>query len=219
MAAAIVVIVVIVVVMLMLVVVVATIVIVVVVMVMLVLVFVAAAIVVIVVIVVMMLVFIFLGKFFQLGIKTVFLFHRGKNRLSVQLVPLRGNVIRVRVHRLQRFDTCMQLFLGHSRRMRKHHAGSVFHLIDEKFAEVFHIHFALIRVHNGAESVQNAVFHVRPFHRANHVAQFSHARRFDNNPIGSILLFHLLQRFREIAHQRAAYAPRIHFGNVHAGIL
>ena len=162
---------------------------------------------------------IFLGKFFQFGIKTVFLFHCGKNRLSVQLVPLRGNVIRVRVHRLQRFDTGMQLFLGHSRRMRKHHAGSVFHLIDEKFAEVFHIHFALIRVHNGAESVQNAVFHVRPLHRANHVAQFSHARRFDNNPIGSILLFHLLQRFREIAHQRAAYAPRIHFGNVHAEIL
>ena len=193
--------------------------------VMLVFIFMAATLVIVIVVMVMvfvcmfMLVFVIFGKFFQLGVQTILFFHRGKNGFPVQLVPLRRHIIRVGIPRLQSFETSVQLFFGNSRRMRKHHTRSVAYLIDKKLAEIFHIHFALICVHYSAESIQNAVFHVRTLHRAYHVAQFPHARRLDNNPIGSILFFHLLQRLREIAHQRTADTPGIHFGDIHAGIL
>ena len=53
--------------------------------------------------------------------------------------------------------------------MRKHDTAGVFHLVVEKFAEVFHIHFALGRVNDGAKRVDFCVFHFGVGYRFNDV--------------------------------------------------
>ena len=162
---------------------------------------------------------IFFGKFLQFRFEAIFFLHSGQNRFTVEFIPFRRHVVRIRIHLFQHFQAGMQFFFGNSRRMRQHHAGSVRHLIDKKFAEVFHIHLALVRVHHGAKSVQHAVFHVRAFHCADYIAQFSHAGRLDDNTIGLIFRFHFFQGLGKIAHKRTTDTSRIHLGDIHARVF
>ena len=90
----------------------------------------------------------------------------------------------------------------------------------KKLAEVLHIHFALGGVSHGDEAVQLHGCRFRgALYGADYVAEFAYAGRFDDHAVGMELLDDIVQRRAEIAHQGAADAPGIHFGNVDAGVL
>ena len=103
--------------------------------------------------------------------------------------------------------------------MRKNDTACVFDLIAEELAEVFHIHFALGRVHNRAEGVEDGVFEFCVRHRFDDVGELTYPRRFDDDTVGRVLRRDLLQSFGEIADERATDTARIHFGDIDTRVL
>ena len=70
--------------------------------------------------------------------------------------------------------------------MGEHDTIRILDLIGEKFAEIFQIRFAFSRVNDGAKRVKLGIFEPCVGNRFDHVAKFSHARRFDHDTIGRI---------------------------------
>ncbi|MPM73159.1 hypothetical protein SDC9_120135 [bioreactor metagenome] len=56
-------------------------------------------------------------------------------------------------------------------------------------------------------------------HRANHVRQFTHAGRLNQNAVGRILGQHLFKCLAKVTHQAAADAAGVHFGDLDAGLF
>ena len=85
------------------------------------------------------------------------MFHCGENFFAVKPVPRGGNhgcVCVVFTHKIYR--VCKFFRVGYVG-VAEHYAGGGFYLVVEKFAEVFHIHSALRRIHHGGEGVDFAV--------------------------------------------------------------
>ena len=93
------------------------------------------------------------------------------------------------------------------------------HLIIEKLAKVFHIHLGFGSVHHSGKTVQHHIVHLQVLHRPDDIAEFAHTRGFNEDTVGVIGIHHLPQRLAEIAHQTAADAAAVHFGNVDPGLL
>ena len=155
----------------------------------------------------------------QLGLKGVFLLHGLQDLLSGELVPGRGDDGGHSVMLPQQGHHLVQLLLLHAGGAAEDDGAGVFDLVIEKLAEVFHIHFALAGVGHGGKAVEDGVFHIQVFHRADHIGKLAHAGGLDEDPVGMILLHHLAQRLAEIAHQTAADAAGVHLGDVDARIL
>jgi hypothetical protein len=181
-------------------------------------------IVVIVVVVMVVMVFVILrlellSEPFHFGVQRILFLHGGENGLAVKFRPRRGNDRRRRVLFLQHSDASRQFFFGDPVGMRKNDTASIRHLIVEKFAEILHVHLALARVDDRAESVQFRVRQIRARHRFDHVAQFTDAGRLDHDPVGVVFFGNFLQRLCEIPDEGTANASRIHFGNINARVL
>ena len=167
----------------------------------------------------LLLFFILYRKAFEFCLQRVLLFHGGKDSLSFKLFPRCGNKRRGRIFFAKQFDTGGEFFLGYSVRMRKDDAGGIFHLIVEKFAEIFHIHLTFSRVDDGAECIENGAFQLRIGNGFDHVTEFSDSGRFDHNPVGMIFRFDFFERFGEIPDQRTTDTTGIHFRNFYSGVL
>ena len=201
----------------------ALLIIVIIVMVVVMLMVVAAAGTLIIVIVVMMvmmpIMFLLLGKLLQRSSKGVSTLHRSQKLLPVQLVPRsRYNGSRW-IFLPQQCYTGIQLFPAHTGSPAQNNGAGVLHLIIEKLAKVFHIHLGFGSVHHSGKAVQHHIVHFQVLHRTDHIAQLAHAGGLDQNAVGVIGLHHLLQRLAEIAHQAAADAAAVHFGNVNTRFL
>lgn len=113
---------------------------------------------------------------------------------------------------------CFRDFLRIAR-VREYDAACILHLIEEKFAEIFEIHLALLGVHYAAESVELRALYSGALYGADDVGQLSDARRLDDDAVGGILCRDLPERLCKIAHERAADTAGIHLGDLDSGIL
>ena len=84
----------------------------------------------------------FVRKTFKLRGKTVFLLDRGKDIRAFKLRPVRRDNSHICMLAQQRYRLCNFFLVA---RMRKDDAACIFHLIEEKFAEIFQIHLAEIK--------------------------------------------------------------------------
>ena len=157
------------------------------------------------------------GKTFELGSEAVALFHGGEQFFAVQLLPFGGDDGRLRMPAEER-HRFIQL-LVRQRRMREDDAACVLHLIEEEFAEVLQVHFALLGVDDGAEGVEFGMREPRALHGADDVGELPHARRLDDDAVGRELLLHLFQSLGKVAHERAADTARIHLGDLDARVF
>lgn len=147
-------------------------------------------------------------------------FHGLQDLFSGDLIPGGGDDDSVAVVRAQLCHGGGHLFLAHVLSAGEDDGVGMLDLVVEKLAEVLHIHFALGGVSHGDEAVQLHGCRFRgALYGADYVAEFAYAGRFDDHAVGMELLDDIVQRRAEIAHQGAADAPGIHFGNVDAGGL
>ena len=83
----------------------------------------------------------------------------------------------------QRYRLCNFFLVA---RMRKDDAACIFHLIEEKFAEIFQIHLAFFRIDNGAERIELRILHARALNGADDIGELSDAGRFYDNAVGCV---------------------------------
>ena len=93
------------------------------------------------------------------------------------------------------------------------------YLIIEKFAEIFHIHFAFFCINYRCKTVKRDLFGINPLHGPNDITQLSDARGFYQNTIRSKLLQYLFHCFAKIPYQAAADTARVHFGYLNPRLL
>ena len=120
----------------------------------------------------------------------------------------------------QKRNNLIQFFFRHVLGTGEDNGAGGLNLVVEKFAEIFHIHLALLCVYNGNGATQNhGGSFVRIADGTAHIAQLSNAGGFNDNPIRMILLYHIVKRLIKVADQRAADAAGVHLIDLYAGIL
>ena len=186
----------------------------------------AAFVLVIIVMVVMMLVLILVVVLGGLGLEVLELggqrvapLHRLEDLLAVELRPRRGHDRGGRVLLAQQRHGGVELLGADALGAREDDGARVLDLVVEKLAEVFHVHPALVRVHDGREAVEHQLVGLHALHGADDVAQLADARGFDEDAVGVKLGEHLLQRVGKVAHEAAADAAGVHLIDLHAGVL
>lgn len=125
----------------------------------------------------------FVRKTFKLRGKTVFLFDRSKDICAFKLRPVRRDDSHICMLAQQRYRLCNFFLVA---RMRKDDATCIFHLIEEKFAEIFQIHLAFFRIDNGAERIELRILHARALNGADDIGELSDAGRFYDNAVGRV---------------------------------
>ena len=117
-------------------------------MVMLVVVVTALSVMMVMFVVVMAMLF-FLDQLFDIVAQGMTGFHCGEYFLAVEHVPRGSHDSLARAALFNELDRLVQLVRAYLVGMAEHNARRGFNLVVEKFAEVFHVHFALRRVHYG----------------------------------------------------------------------
>ena len=185
------------------------------VMVMVVVVAAAGAVLVMLILVVMMMLM-FMGQPLHLGLQAV-LVHGLPDLHSGNLTPGGGDQAGMVVQPLQKLSSCQNLLgrggvgAAHDDQIR------ILHLVVEELAEVAHIHPALAGVHHGYLGADLCTLHAGD--SLGHVAELAHAGGLNDDPVGSVILHHLFQRFGKVAHQGAADAAGVHLRDLHPGVL
>ena len=113
----------------------------------------------------------------------------------------------------------IQLRLGNGIRAGQNDGGSGFDLIVVELAKVLHIDLHLAGVCHGNGVTQCYILTSDLFNGGNHITELAYTGGLDDDPLGSILSNHLLQRLTEIAHKATANATGVHFRNINACIL
>ena len=159
------------------------------------------------------------GQLGQFGIQCVAVLHSLYDLCAVQLRPRGGDDGGFVIVSAQQLHTGGKSRLAHAVGTAQHDAVGIFDLVVEELAEVLHVHLALVGIGYGGEAVQAHILHVQILHSADHITQFAHAGRLDQNAVGMVGLQHFGKSLAEIAHQTAADAAAVHFGHLNAGIL
>ena len=155
----------------------------------------------------------------ELGGQRVAPLHRLEDLLAVELRPRRGHDRGGRVLLAQQRHSGVELLGTDALGAREDDGARVLDLVVEELTEVFHIHFALVRVHDGREAVEHQLVGLHALHGADDVAQLADARGLDEDAVGVELREHFLQRVGKVAHEAAADAAGVHFVDLHAGVL
>ena len=146
-------------------------------------------------------------------------FHGVQQLLTGQRAPGSGNNGGSGVMLPQQGHSSIQLGLGNGIGAGQDDGGGSLDLVVVEFAEVLHIDLDLTCVGNGNGIAQGNFLIGHLVHRADNIGQLADAGGLDEDAVRSILLDDLGQGLAEIAHQRAADAAGVHFGDVDAGIL
>ena len=142
----------------------------------------------------------------------------GKDFFSVQPVDGRGDqsgpavVLPDQIHRLLHLRRACHV------RPAQDDGSRVLDLVDEKLAEILHVHPAFGGVHHRDRAVQGEL-HVHVFHRLHHIGKLAYAGGLDQNAVRMIGLHHFLQGGSEISHQGTADAAGIHLPDLDPGFL
>ncbi len=172
-----------------------------------------------VLVVMLMLLMALLLKLAHCILQCVLMLYCGKYRLSVKIVPRSrydNGIFIIFAKKLHRSGDL--LILG-GVRMRKDYRRGAFDLIVKKLAEVLHIHLAFIDIDNGGIAAELRTACPCVFNRSYNVGKLSYSGGLDKDPVRVEFIEHLYKCRGKIAHERAADAAGIHFGDLYAGIL
>ena len=142
----------------------------------LVVVVVVAAMVVLVLVVVVVQLALELCKF---GCKRCAVFHCLQNLLAVEFGPRRCDDCGVGVMRPYQLERGQQLLFAGYVAVAEHYARRRLNLVVEEFAEVLHVHLALVGIDDCSHGIYPAVGKICPLDRLDDVRQLAHARRLD----------------------------------------
>ena len=101
--------------------------------------------------------------------------------------------------------------LGHIPGARKDDGTGVLHLVVEEFAEVFHIHTALLSIHHHGGTAKLGLGKIEVADGTNDVAELADARRLNKNAVGGVVGDHLTERPSKITDEATADAAGVHF--------
>ena len=191
---------------------------------MLMLVIMASALAVLAMLVVMMavVVMVMLYLFFEVGkliLYRVLALHRGQKLCAGQCIPVGGDDGSLRIMLAEHCNNGGNLLVRALCGVAEDNTTCISNLIVKEFAEVLHIHFALVDVNNGGEAVQYRALGFCTFYGANNVRKFADTRRLDQNTVGCKFLQYARERLSEVTDERAADAARVHFGDLNACVL
>ena len=113
----------------------------------------------------------------------------------------------------------IQLLLADGVRPAEDDGGSGFNLVVIEFPEVAHIDLAFSRIGHCHGVAQLHLLASDLLHSGHHIAELSHTRGFNENPVWMVLVNHLLQSLAKVSHQGAANASGIHLPNFNARLL
>ena len=146
-------------------------------------------------------------------------FHSLHDLVSGQLIPRRGDEGRNSIMLSEHRHSSIQLDLRDGIGTGQDDGGCGFNLVIVELTKVLHVYFYLAGVNHSYGIAQHHIFTRDFLHGGNHIGQLANAGGFDNNAIRMIPLNDLRQGLAEIAHQTAADAAGVHFGDLNAGIL
>ena len=168
---------------------------------------------------VMMLVMRLVGDFVQhLGNQIAAALHGFEQLLAGQILPRGGDDAGVLVQAAQHGNGFVQTLLRALCGAGQQDSAGVSDLIFEELAEVLEVHLCLERVNNGDEAVELNV-QMGVLNRRDNVGQLADAGRLDEDAVGVVLVYNVMQRLAEVADERAADAARVHFVDNDACIL
>ena len=161
----------------------------------------------------------FLGH--QIGGEGIALLHSSQQLCASQLLPRGGHNNGGFIMLAQERNRSCQFLLRELLSTAHHNRTSVYNLVLVKLTEVFQIDFTLRCIGNGhgTHQLHRGDFLHDTFHRFYHIAQLTHARRLNDNTVGTELLHHFLQSFSEVTHQRTADTTRIHLRDFDTSLL
>ena len=157
--------------------------------------------------------------FVESVLQGIFLLHCLYDLLTCELIPGGSDDGGVFVGGAQQLNTFLQLIFFHAAGSGEHDAVGVFYLVVEKFAEVLHVHFALVCIDDGGIAVENQFVGVDILHSLDYVGEFAYAGGLNKDAIGGIFRKDFFQGFAEISHEAAADTAGVHFRNFDACIL
>ena len=167
----------------------------------------------------MMVLFMSLLELCQLRSQGGLAVHGTEQLLTGQCIPGGGNDGGTGIVLSQQFHSGIQLGLGNGIRPGENNGRSGLHLVVVELAKVLHIDLHLARVHDGHGIAQGHLGTGDFVHGTDHIGQLAHTGRLNEDPVGLILVNHLLQSLAEITHQGAADAAGVHFRDVDARVL
>ena len=161
----------------------------------------------------------FLGQLLELGCERVFLLEHLQDLGAGELLPGGGEDVGCGIVFPDQLDAGGQLGVGDAGGVAENDSAGALDLIIEEFAEVLHVHLALVDVDHCGGRTQLDAGGVDVFHRADDVAELADAGGLDEDAVGRVVGEYLLQGLPEIADQAAADTARVHLGDVDAGVL
>ena len=175
----------------------------------------AAAALVVIVMVVMM----FHLKICQFSCQSCLAFHGIDQLLTGQVRPGRGDDSCGFIMLADQGNASIQLCLRYGICTGKNDCGSGFDLVVIKLTEILHVNLDLTGIRYGDSITKGHIFIRDLVDSADHIGQLAHTGGLDDDTVRIILLDDLCQRLAEIAHQRAANAAGVHFGDIDTCIL
>ena len=142
----------------------------------------------------------------------------GEQLLAGQVLPRGGDDAGVLVQAAQHGNGLVQTLLRALCGAGQQDSAGVSDLIFEELAEVLEVHLCLERVNNGDEAVELNV-QMGVLNRRDNVGQLADAGRLDEDAVGVVLVYNVVQRLAEVADERAADAARVHFVDNDACVL
>ena len=174
-----------------------------------------------VMVMVMLLCLVLIAHFRQQLVRQRDLFHGGQDGLAVQLVPRGGQNRRIGILLAQQRHGGLQLLLTQLLSAGEDNGPGGLDLVIIELTEILHVNLDLAGIGHGDKAVELHIGDVLHgiLHRHDHIAELAHAGGLDQNTVGVELRLHLLERFAEVAHQRAADAAGGHLADLHAAVL
>ena len=181
---------------------------------------------------VMVMVFIMVVAAATMAVMVVFLFHLGQvgrhlgfslhslHQLRAgKLIPGSGNDSRFRVMLTEQLDGSIQFLLGNTVCTGQDNGSCGFNLVVVKLTKVLHVNLHLACVNHGNGAIQHHVFICDLFNSGKHVRQLTYTGGFNHDPVGGIVINHLLQRLAKVTYQTAADTAGIHLCDIHTCVL
>ena len=146
--------------------------------------------------------------------------HRCKNLRAGEIIPGSRDDYRIRIMLSEKCCYCLQLLLADILRTAEYDGICALYLIVVEFAEILHIHLALVRICNGYHAVdlQPGILRYVLYCKRN-IGKLADTGGLNDDAIRMELLYNLAQSCVKISHQRTADAAGIHLCDVDAGIL
>ena len=173
--------------------------------------------VVMIVTVVMVMLMLLLKRLYSI-LESILMLHSNENILAVKIIPRGSYYNCIGIMLTKKGYAFGYLLFPCSLGVRKNDGRCMLDLVIIEFAEILHIHLALINVGNGGKAIKNSAVLLCSFSRTNNVRKLTNTRGLNNNSIRSVFLKHLYKRLRKVTYERATDATGIHLGNLNSSI-